>query len=154
MPIFSRHWLDSDGRPDVERLRRQGAALPVQLSVPHDFASPEAGPVTPHSQDYVGLALIDTGASVTSVDETRLRALGLRPKAFTDVATASSARVEQPIYTCVLSFPGTPLPTIPFNEVIGSNLAGFGFSALIGRDVLANCQLVYNGPEGFWTIAF
>lgn len=29
-----------------------------------------------------------------------------------------------------------------------------GVAALIGRDILQYCQLVYNGPEGFWTIAF
>jgi hypothetical protein len=147
VPIFSRHWLDPDGRPDVERLRKQGPALTVEISVPSDLAAESP-------QSHVGLALIDTGASVTSVNEAPLRALGLRPTGVTEVATPSSPGSRQPVYPCVLSFPGTPLPAIPFNEVVASDLTAFGVSVLIGRDILAHCQFIYNGPEGFWTIAF
>ena len=154
MPIFSRHWLGQDGRPDIERLRYQGPALAVEITARADFAAAEPAEIGASPRRHIGLALIDTGASFTSVDEAPLHALGLRPKAFTDVATPSSVRVERPVYACVLSFPGTPLPPIPFNEVVASNLAGFGVAALIGRDVLADCQLVYNGLEGFWTLAF
>lgn len=147
MPIFSRHWLDQDGRPDVERLRRQGPALTVEISIPSDLAAESLQP-------QAGLALIDTGASVTSVDEAPLRALGLRPTGVMEIATPSSSRSQQPVYPCVLSFPGTPLPAIPFSEVIASDLTAFGVSVLIGRDILANCQFTYNGAEGFWTVAF
>jgi len=43
---------------------------------------------------------------------------------------------------------------LPFNVVIGSSLAPLGFSVLIGRDVLRFFQIVYNGVEGMWTLAF
>ena len=154
MPIFSRHWLGPDGRPDVERLRQQGPALTVEIAVPSDLDSAEQGRDPSRLRRHVGLALVDTGASVTSVDEAPLQALGLQPTTVRDVATPSSVRVAQPVYACVLSFPGTPLPAIPFTEVVASNLAGFGVAVLIGRDFLADCQLIYNGLEGFWTLAF
>lgn len=102
----------------------------------------------------VGLAVVDTGASVTAVDEEILKALGLTPTNVMAVATPSAASVQQPLYGCEIAFPGTPLPTLPFNEVVGCQLKGLGCIALIGRDVLRYCQLVYNGPEGFWTISF
>lgn len=65
-----------------------------------------------------------------------------------------SGTAQQPTYDCEISFPGTPLPTLPGKGVAGSQLAGMGYSALIGRDLLNFCQLVYNGVEGIWTIAF
>lgn len=91
---------------------------------------------------------------MTAVDETVLQGLGLTATSVTNVATPSHQSVQQPVYPCILSFPGTPLPALPFNEVIGSSLLGLGCAALIGRDLLQFCQLVYNGPEGFWTLAF
>ena len=43
---------------------------------------------------------------------------------------------------------------LPFAAVIGSQMGALGYSALIGRDVLRFFQLVYNGVEGIWTLAF
>lgn len=58
------------------------------------------------------------------------------------------------MYSCDISFPGTPIRTLPFNVVIGSSLAPLGFSVLVGRDVLGSFQIIYNGVEGMWTLAF
>jgi hypothetical protein len=58
------------------------------------------------------------------------------------------------LYRCEIGLPGTPIPALPFNSVVGIGLARLGFSALLGRDVLRHFQLVYNGAEGFWTLAF
>lgn len=33
-------------------------------------------------------------------------------------------------------------------------LAGLGYDAIIGRDVLASCVLVYDGPAGSVTLAY
>lgn len=97
--------------------------------------------------------MIDTGASTTAVDHQVLTGLGLTPTDVTQVATPSGV-VQQPVYACNITFPGTPIPTLPFNLVIGSSLAPLGFSVLIGRDVLRFFQIVYNGVEGMWTLAF
>jgi hypothetical protein len=43
-------------------------------------------------------------------------------------------------------------PTVP---VISSELHSHGgFHALIGRDILASCVLVYNGSHGHYTLCF
>lgn len=97
--------------------------------------------------------MIDTGASITAVDRQVLAGLGSTPTDVTRVATPGG-EVQQPVYACNISFPGTPIPTLTFNVVIGSSLAPFGFSVLVGRDVLRFFQIVYNGVEGIWTLAF
>jgi hypothetical protein len=38
--------------------------------------------------------------------------------------------------------------------VIESDLTGQGIGALIGRDLLAKCLLVYDGQAGVFTLAF
>jgi hypothetical protein len=155
LPIFSRHWRHQQtGAPDPNQLRVTGPALQVEISIPTALAAALQQANQQFPQPHVGIALIDTGASMTNVDVGILQGLGLSPTGTVAVATPSATSVQQPTYACVLSFPGTPLPPFPFNVVIGSQLAGFGVAALIGRDVLAFCQLVYNGPEGFWTIAY
>lgn len=102
---------------------------------------------------YEGHALIDTGASITAVDQGVLEQLGLFPTGVVTVATPAGPAL-QPVYTCEISFPGTPIPRLPFNRVIGSQISDLGYTALIGRDVLRYFQLVYNGPDGFGTLAF
>ena len=154
MPIFSRFWINQQtGIADPEQLRVIGPALQVEIAVPSALATAlqraQLAIPTPH----VGLALIDTGASITAVDQAVLRGLGLNPTGVTQVVTPGG-QVQQPMYACDISFPGTPIPTLPFNVVIGSSLAPLGYSGLIGRDVLRFFQLVYNGAEGFWTLAF
>ena len=156
MPLFSRRWIHptNPAQTDPERLQRSGAVLQVEVSLPTALAAAMQNAGTPIPQPHVGIALIDTGASITSVDDGVLVGLGLSPTSTRLISTPSATNVEQPVYPCILSFPGTPLPQIPFNEVVGSQLAGLGCSVLIGRDILRHCLLVYNGPEGFWTIAF
>ena len=46
-------------------------------------------------------------------------------------------------------------PIVTFNSprTMGANLAVQGLLALIGRDVLAVCNLFYNGPSGQFTLS-
>ena len=54
---------------------------------------------------------------------------------------------------CKLGFPGTDIPAIEPLAVIGSQLAAFGHTTLIGRDILNFALLIYDGRHGMWTIA-
>lgn len=58
-----------------------------------------------------------------------------------------------PLHPLRFSFPGTDLPPITFRRVAGSALQSQGIVALLGRDVLANFILVYNGPAGTFSLA-
>lgn len=104
-------------------------------------------------------ALLDTGASGTCIDPTVLQALSLQPTGSTQVLTPSSgpSGATKNQYDVGLLIPGgtnqPPLikTTIP---VIESDLKVQGIQALIGRDVLSECVLIYNGRAGFFTLAF
>ena len=102
---------------------------------------------------HLGLALIDTGASITAVDEAVLQGLGLNATSVIEVEVPGG-NAPRLLYECDITLSGTPIPVLPLNTVVGIGLAHLGYSALIGRDLLRQFQLVYNGAEGFWTLAF
>jgi len=97
--------------------------------------------------------LVDTGASMTCIDETVLLNLGI-PRVGTAEVHTPSGTVEQGIYMCGLAFPGSGIPSIGQIAVVGSTLAGQNIIGLLGRNLLARGLLVYNGGAGHWSIAF
>jgi len=65
--------------------------------------------------------------------------------------------VQQSLYPAKFRFPGEAFE-IEFSSVVGADLtgqhiAGQDIIALLGRDVLSKCVLIYNGPGGFFTLA-
>ena len=99
-----------------------------------------------------GLALIDTGASVTCVDSVAARQAGL---ALVDTGTMSSATHANeivPVFAGGLVIEAASI-TVNVNRAVGANLASQNLIALIGRDVLAKCMLVYNGLDGSFSLS-
>jgi len=97
-------------------------------------------------------ALVDTGCTVTSIDQTLVTSLNLRTLGFTRIATANGITpVTQ--HEISLNFPGTPLSGKPILSVQSANLANQPFHILIGRDLMSNWTITYNGPAGFVSIA-
>lgn len=97
-----------------------------------------------------GIALIDTGASNTCIDEQAAQDLGLP---VIDVANMQSATHEKHpcnIYPVQII---TPIVTLNAPRAMGAALASQGLLVLIGRDVLQNCALFYNGPTGQFTLS-
>ena len=88
-----------------------------------------------------------------AVDGQTLKNLKLLPTGTAPIATTHGVAMQY-TYACSISFPDTPLGTLDFSTVVAGELATLGYIALIGCDVLRYCQLVYNGPEGFWTLAY
>ena len=105
------------------------------------------------------LALVDTGASCTCVDNEALQQLQLTPTGSTPVLTPSTGKTPMTAdqYDVSLMFYSTtrerPLMfhTIP---VLQTPLIMQGFHALIGMDVLRNCLLVYDGRNDQFSLAF
>lgn len=156
MPLFSHYWPDhTTGRTDLQQLQIRGPALQVEIAIADDLAAILLKANQPIPPPRLGTALIDTGASVTAVEETDLRALGLQPVGVSSpISTPDGTSRTYSLYACKLSFPGTPIPPLSFNAVAGCNLTAFDHKALIGRDILSAFLLVYNGVEGSWTLAF
>lgn len=114
----------------------------IALTDPIVAAMGEQGltPPAPH----IGYALLDTGASNTSIDDQIAVALGMQVINQTTVATPQGVGPAN-VYAVRLAFPGTHLPPINFQAVTGMALLNQGISALLGRDFLAGKILHYDG---------
>ena len=98
-----------------------------------------------------GLALIDTGATGTCIDEQAAQELGLPVIDVVKMTSATHADQEAKVYPIQISIP----PSLVFNvpRAIGAALAPQGLLILIGRDLLSVCNLFYNGPLGQITLS-
>jgi hypothetical protein len=105
-----------------------------------------------------GIALIDTGASITSFDKSVAGQLGLNPNGVAMVGTAGGPQ-QQSTYLAAFTFPGTGLRGFEHPRVLGCDLTGQTVMnqqpviALIGRDVLGQFVFVYNGSAGMWSLS-
>ena len=101
--------------------------------------------------------IVDTGASGTVVDEKVLKSLALTPTGTTQILTPSTkgTPVTCPTYDVLLAVDHAKYPlvlgTVP---VVGGDFSGQGIEGLIGRDVLQECLLVYDGVAGTFALAF
>lgn len=134
------------GRPEILRRRQARLAIPQPLSV---------------------VALLDTGAERTCVDPSVVARLGL--PVTTSGFSASPGVGTGPVVFGGSSFtfgyeaglvilhPVAKPPSsliVPELKVDELPLAAFGIEAVIGRDVLASCVLVYDGPAASATLAY
>ena len=130
----------------------------LNVSEPRAKALTAAGQAVAQQVPIRGL--IDTGASGTCIDPALLTALGLSPSGNTLCHTPSTGAtphsadlydVSLRVYSD-LNQPSLYFATLP---VMASELfAAQGIHALIGRDVLSSCMLMYNGTLRLFTLAF
>lgn len=140
-------------------LQLTGPFLPVQIEVPLALAAQlqQAGQAPPPPAS--GFALLDTGASVSAVDAAIMQQLNVQPVGVVTVGTAGGPQ-QQALFPARFTFPGSNIPGINFNRLLGSNLQnqqipGHGpIVALLGRDLMTRFIVIYNGPGGCFSIAF
>lgn len=139
---------------------QQGAPLirvAVGVSEPRANALQAAGQPIPGHQLCLGL--VDTGASHTCVDPSILTALSLPPTGSTTVVTASSGSTPHPCsqydVSLVIMMNDQQMHlaslTIPVMEL---QIINQGFGVLVGRDVLSQALMVYNGKQGELLLSF
>jgi hypothetical protein len=126
-------------RKDMAYRRRTGQPLPALQEV---------------------VALIDTGAEISCIDPAVASRLQLSPKQFgmTNVPAVGGIGYSS-FFEVELSIPhATARPSqflvIPDLDVAEVDLTAFGYDAVIGRDVLAYCVLVYDGPVGAFVLTY
>ena len=160
MPILHSHFRAQAQAPDGSTfevppsvfLRQGGPVVQVGVSVAQSIATELLGQGAAVPPPVPGLALIDTGASATCIDEGAAQQLGLPVVDVVQVASASHAATMQNVYPIQISVVGMSI-TIEAPRAIGAPLAAQGLLLLIGRDVLQHCTLVYNGLAGEITLA-
>ena len=125
----------------------------VQLTIsplePHIKALSDKGETPP--PPVTGWGLIDTGASATCVDRAAAEKAGLAVVDSGPMASAIHESEIVPIFAGRLDIGGIP-QNIDMKRAYGAKLEPQGLIALIGRDVLAVCVLVYNGVDGSFTL--
>jgi predicted aspartyl protease len=98
------------------------------------------------------LALIDTGATATCIDEQAAQELGLPVIDVAKMTSATHSDQQCNVYPVQINLvpPGIVLNS---PRTVGAALAAQGLLVLIGRDALRNCTLFYNGPTGQFTLS-
>ena len=106
-------------------------------------------------------ALVDTGAGFTSIEPAVLQALGLTPTGTIDIVTPSTGQGVHTTDTYDVDFsiagaaPQDPPLVLSNLRVAACELyLKQGIHALIGRDILERCILVYNGSLAVFSLAF
>lgn len=137
--------------PRDEHIPR-GPCIQVTVAVAQAIAQQllhEGGPLpAPRS----GFALIDTGASVTCIDDGTAQAMGLPVIDVATMTSASHAATQQNVYPIQIEIVGARI-TLNADRVMGANLAPQGLLLLIGRNALQHGALFYNGPSGELTLS-
>jgi hypothetical protein len=105
-------------------------------------------------------ALIDTGASFTSIDRAVLSALGLEPTGTIDIVTPSTGQGPHLADAYDVDFQIGAGPEdvplwIPNLRTASCDLfQRQGIHALIGRDILQRCIFIYNGSMNLFSLSF
>jgi predicted aspartyl protease len=135
-------------RPTPRRLALEGPVIDILISAP--LPEMEAGRAI--GLDFKQLqikALIDTGAALTVINPQVASTCKLPQTDWSRIATVGGGGGVYPGYAAAISFPGTHLPNLKVVRVVASHIMGQPFfSCLIGRDILRNWLLVYDGPNG------
>lgn len=159
MPVHTSFNYDKDGKLSAKALSLAGAFFPIEVHVPPKIADVmvKAGQAVPKSVS--GIGLIDTGATLTCIQEDILVSLGLNPIGQVNSGTANGPKPCN-IYPARIVFP-TQGWTLDLGKAMGVNLAGQVIPikppqpiiALLGRNLLEHCVFIYNGIMGLWTVA-
>lgn len=150
------HAQNADGSVNLEipagpGLHQVGPRVQVTITPLQDQlqALAEQGESAPNP--VTGVALIDTGAHSTCFDREAAKQAKLAMVGSAPMASATHANEIVSVYAGQLSIPG--LGEVRTTRAFGANLVPQGLIALIGRDALMSCVLVYNGIDGSFSIS-
>jgi hypothetical protein len=120
-------------------LEAQGANVPVTIFVP---ATGKTATTT---------AQIDTGSTISGVDQALLQSLGAPAIGSLPIGTPGGS-FEANLYQAKIVYQGLDLTAGLPGGVLGEQLPA-PVQSLVGRDVLANYDLVYEGQQGAFALS-
>lgn len=124
-------------RPRAEALKKAGLPVPANINVK---------------------GLVDTGASITSIDPSILKALAVVSTGTIPLHTPSTKQgcphVANQFDISLILVHTKAVRTWFALPVIEAELAHQGIHALIGRDVLRFCLMTYDGQAGTFALGF
>ena len=160
MPILHTQYEAELQQPDGTKIQvsaqfaliQQGPIIQVVLGLAQSFANQlvQQGHSVPNPVS--GQALVDTGASVTCIDDEIAQSMGLPVIDVVQMTSASHASTPANVYPVQLQIVGTPI-RVEVSRGLGAILKPQNIVALIGRDFLQHCAMFYNGPTGQLTLS-
>lgn len=138
--------------PPALGLVQRGPVLQVTVAVVEQIATELVKQGKSVQPPVAGLALIDTGASMTCIDDEAAQQLQLPVIDVVKMASASHPSHQANVYPIRISIAGLPMG-INAPRAVGAALKAHGLVVLIGRDILAHCTLHSNGMAGEITLA-
>jgi hypothetical protein len=133
-----------------------GPVIEVLITAPLPLVSYLADNDLPPYAVASGMALIDTGAAVSVVDENLMNSLTI-PHIDTMSTQTAHGVAELRRYNASVSFPGLQLQHVPLNLAPGgfirtSTTNGSDVVMLLGPDLLRRLTVTYDGPNSRMTI--
>lgn len=157
MPIYD-YVFPSNAQLDSRlHLQHIGPVIEVEITVPDSLVQLFQTLSMPIPQPVNGLGILDTGAFTTSVNKSILQGFGVQPVGTAPVSTPGTSLINMDVYPAKIEFPGTTIvrnfdKALAMEDMSGS-FNGKNIIALIGREVLADCVLIYNGKTGIYTLS-
>jgi hypothetical protein len=150
VPIYNPNGINYTG--DSASLQLDGPKIGIEISAATAVVESlsKSGSSVPAPQ--AGFALIDTGASITAVDEALIASLGIQPIGQMKLSTPRESMPAW-LYAIRLSFADAPMEPVEVLDVVGCTLQPQGFIALLGRNFLRKMVFVYDGDSGFFMLA-
>jgi predicted aspartyl protease len=127
----------------------------IALSTPRIDALKAAG--MPFPPPEKAKALIDTGASISSISPQIAKSLGLIPTGITAICSATTGVAPQSsnLYDVCLAFVQPSIKVLGVTiSVIEVDIFTPGVEVLLGRDMLRQCLCIYDGHSSTFTLAF
>lgn len=141
-----------------DALMETGALINIEIAPPKPLVDALIKAKKPVPATKTGLALIDTGARITSIHEDFIKDIGVKAVGAQKMTTPSGGINDMNTYPVRLKIPDHNID-VELPEILTANLEGFKtpdgqqIVGLVGRDFLSSCVLIYNGHLGMYTLA-
>jgi len=133
-----------------ELLRSKGALIQVRIGNASVIAAKmrEQGSQVPPPKAI--MAMIDTGASISAIDSSVAASLGLSQTGSVQVGGVGGVS-QQPVFAAAIEFTDPVISYDPLS-LSGASLGAPDFQLLIGRNILCQMILTYDGPRGRFSL--
>lgn len=133
-------------------LQQRGPVVQVSVKLEQTFANALAQQGKSIPPALAGLALIDTGASNTCIDDEAAQSMSLPVIDVGAMNSASHTKTPSNIYPTQIEISGFRIQ-FQSPRTMGAALKEHGLLMLLGRDLLQRCTLFYNGAAGQITLS-
>lgn len=134
-----------------------GPLIPVRVQIDRTLRRAYESVARTLPMPVSGVALIDTGAVQSGIDEAVALSLGLNPVGVSELLTPTGERTKVGVFWGEVAFVETEL--VPLRQqFLGMKLGYLAGDervvAILGRDFLSDARLNYDGPAARYTIRF